>query len=244
MAASAPTPTPAEDLVIVHTSDLHLGSDVRGDDESESLNVLRQVLVAAQRAQILLVAGDLFDNNRLPLSLLGAATELLAEAAFPVVILPGNHDPLTPDSVYYRGPVAEAPNVCVLGLSVGQSVVFPNWDLEIWGHAHRDYSDMSPLRDPPGRTTRWRIAVAHGHFDEEPPGASTWWPSWRIRAEELAATRADYVALGHWNRAAQVGDGATLAYYSGSPDLAATVNVVRLASDGSVQVTRKPVPSR
>jgi hypothetical protein len=83
--------------------------------------------------------------------------------------------------------------------------------------------------------------LAHGHFDEEPPGEARWWPSWRIRTADLAATEADYVALGHWNRAAQVGEETVRAYYSGSPDLAATVNLVRLASDGSVQVSRAPL---
>ena len=54
--------------------------------------------------------------------------------------------------------------------------------------------------------------------------------------DELAATQADYVALGHWNRATKVGGIA--AYYSGSPEYAGTVNVVRLAAGGGVAVTR------
>ena len=98
---------------------------------------------------------------------------------------------------------------------------------------------MSPLRDPPSRTTRWRIAVAHGQFDDEPLDVSAWWPSWRIRTEHLVATEADYVALGHWNRAAQVGRENPIACYSGSPDHTDTVNVIRLTTDGCVQVTRE-----
>jgi hypothetical protein len=31
------------------------------------------------------------------------------------------------------------------------------------------------------------------------------------------------------------------AYYSGSPDLAKTVNVVRLTHNGAVEVTREPI---
>ncbi len=49
---------------------------------------------------------------------------------------------------------------------------------------------------------------------------------------------ADYVALGHWNRAVKVGNGGIAAYYSGSPEYAGTVNVVRLAPAGDVTVTR------
>ena len=46
----------------------------------------------------------------------------------------------------------------------------------------------------------------------------------------IAATGADYLALGHWDRAAQVGCGAVPAYYSGSPEYVHTVNFVRLTA--------------
>ena len=45
------------------------------------------------------------------------------------------------------------------------------------------------------------------------------------------------MALRHWNRAAKVGDGVA-AYYSGSPEYAGTVNVVRLTHAGGVVVAR------
>jgi DNA repair exonuclease SbcCD nuclease subunit len=231
---------PAVDVLVVHTSDVHVGSDAVADGETrDTLHYLHQILAAAEQAQLLLVAGDLFDNNRLPVPLLEDAAKLLSEATPRVVILPGNHDPLTTDSVYYRGPFADTENVTVLGLSpTSESVIFPEWDLEVWGRAHRSYGDMPPFLDPPPRTTRWRIAVAHGHFEEISVDAR-WWPSWRFRTEDLAAAQADYVALGHWNRAARVGDGQALAYYSGSPDLAGTVNLVLLAADGQVRVTQR-----
>ena len=66
-------------------------------------------------------------------------------------------------------------------------------------------------------------------------------PSWIISDDDIAATAADYVALGHWNRAIQVGVGPVRAYYSGSPELAETVNVVRLRGDGTVAVARAPI---
>ena len=56
--------------------------------------------------------------------------------------------------------------------------------------------------------------------------------------EEIAATGADYLALGHWDRPMRVGNGAVAAYYSGSPDLAGTINLVRLTADGVI-VTRE-----
>src|SRR5262249_17824686 len=66
-------------------------------------------------------------------------------------------------------------------------------------------------------------------------------PSWIFSDEEIAATRADYLALGHWDRPMCVGNGVVPAFYSGSPGLAGTVNLVRLTAGGEVVVTREPL---
>ena len=55
--------------------------------------------------------------------------------------------------------------------------------------------------------------------------------------EEIAATEADYLALGHWDRPMQVGNGV------GSPELAQTVNLVRLTAAGIV-VSREKLVGR
>jgi DNA repair exonuclease SbcCD nuclease subunit len=102
---------------------------------------------------------------------------------------------------------------------------------------------MSPLVNLRSRSTRWQLAVAHGHYVEEPDDPGRFLGSWLIRRDDLIATGADYVALGHWNHAARVGDKHINAYYSGSPDHAGTVNVVRLQRDGAVEVTRIGVKS-
>jgi hypothetical protein len=100
---------------------------------------------------------------------------------------------------------------------------------------------MPPFADPPQRTTRWQIAMAHGHYEEGGPGDHRWRPSWRFRNEDLAAVSADYIALGHWERAVAVGSRTVRAYYSGSPALAGTVNFIRLAGSGRVRVARRPI---
>jgi DNA repair exonuclease SbcCD nuclease subunit len=232
-------------VVLVHSSDLHLGTDSSfgPSRSSDPLSVLREVLAAAAavRADLLILAGDTFDHNRQPPALLDRAARTMGGFGARIVILPGNHDPLTPDSVYRRGDLAATSNVCVLGLTVDEAVVFPELGLEVWGRAHRDYSDMSPLCQPRSRSTRWQLAAAHGHYVEEPEEPGRLQGSWLIRREELMATGADYVALGHWNRAARVGDQQINAYYSGSPEYAGTVNVVRLRSDGAVEVTQVPL---
>ena len=238
-----PRPTPSE-TIIAHTSDLHIdGEEGHAKYGIDGLASLVTVLAAARAAQadIVLLAGDTFDNNRVPAAVLDEVAHLLAEAAIPVVILPGNHDPALPGSVFVRRGLAAVANVRVLGITDEEAVAFPQHDLEIWGHAHRDYEDMVPLRGPRPRSTRWQIAIAHGHYEPPETIATPLRPSWLFSDDAIAATGADYLALGHWDRAARVGDGAVPAYYSGSPSLAQTINLIRLSSADGVHVSRASV---
>jgi hypothetical protein len=120
-------------------------------------------------------------------------------------------------------------------------VPFPDLSLEVWGRPHRDYDDMIPFETVRARQTRWLIAMAHGHYEPRPDRSIGPRPSWLIGDDDIAATGADYVALGHWNRAVRVGNGVVPAYYSGSPEYSGTVNVVRLSGTGGVTVTRAPL---
>src|SRR5258706_2606863 len=226
-----------DEVVIVHSSDLHLGTDDSFSDRDRLAN-LPKVLGAATevKADIVLLAGDSFDNHRQPIDLLERAAQILRDYNKPVVILPGNHDPLTPDSVYRRGGLGEGANVSILGLNVDKAVVFPEFELEIWGHPHFYYTDLSPLANPRPRTTRWQLAAAHGHYVDEARDPNRMIGSWLIHREELLATGADYVALGHWNQCTPVGNGEVNAHYSGSPEYTGTVNVIRFKKDGTVEV--------
>ncbi len=234
------------DIVLVHSSDLHVDVDraaVYGGDGTASLH---SVLATARalRADILLLAGDTFENNQLSSATLDRTGRLFAEADFPIVILPGNHDPALANSVFVRGGFGSLPNVSILGVTHDEAVLLPAFDLEIWGHAHRDYFSMTPLRGPRQRSTRWQVAMAHGHYEPPETRANPLRPSWIFGDEEIAATAADYLALGHWDRPVRVGNGVVPAYYSGSPDLAETVNLVRLTVAGDVVVTREPLSAR
>jgi DNA repair exonuclease SbcCD nuclease subunit len=233
---------PYPESVIVHSSDLHLGVD-DSFSNSDSLAVLPKVLTTANavRADVVLLAGDTFDNHRQPLELLERAAQMLRDYGKPIVILPGNHDPLTPDSVYRRARLADISNVNILGLNVADCVRFEEFELEIWGRAHLDYTDMAPLANPRPRSARWHLAAAHGHYVDAARDPNRLIGSWLIHREELIATDADYVALGHWNQATRFGNGQVPAYYSGSPEYVGTVNVVRLQCDGRIDVAQTPL---
>ena len=231
----------ASDIVLLHSSDLHVDDDPhQGPYGQDGTTGLRVVLDAAKthRADYVLLVGDIFDNNRQSPAIIEQCVSLLNEVGRPVVVLPGNHDPVTADSVWLRGGLNKLPHVHIIGVTDDVAVHFPADDLEVWGHPHFDYNDMVPLRDPRPRTARWHVTLAHGHYEDD--GVPPLRPSWLISNAEIEATRANYLALGHWNRAAAVGTGTTVpAYYSGSPDLAKTVNLVRLRGNGTVEVTRQ-----
>jgi len=233
----------SSDIVLVHSSDLHVDDDPhQGPYGEDGTTGLRVVLNAAKAhgADYVLLVGDIFDNNRQSAAIIEQCVAMLNEVDVPVIVLPGNHDPVTSDSVWLRGGLNQLPHVHIIGVTHDLTVHFPDHDLEVWGHAHVDYSNMVPLREPRPRTARWHVTLAHGHYEDD--GVPPLRPSWLISNAEIEATQSDYLALGHWNRAAEVGTGTTVpAYYSGSPDLAKTVNVVRLRGNGTVAVAREAI---
>src|SRR5215475_1985760 len=133
-AMSAAMPLPTRDLVVVHSSDLHIDHDytarLHGGDGTAGL---AGVLAAARRAgaDAVVLAGDTFDCHRLPAHLLERAAAVIAAAALPVVVLPGNHDPAVADAVYHHGALAEVENLHVLGVRHDEAVVFADLGLEI-----------------------------------------------------------------------------------------------------------------
>jgi DNA repair exonuclease SbcCD nuclease subunit len=232
----------ADEIVVVHTSDVHVDHEYAARRfGGDGVGPLRAVIAAAQgaAADLLLLVGDTFESNRAPESLVVDTARALGDYGRRVVILPGNHDPLMDGSVFLHPAMTELPNVSIVG-AVDDAIRYDDFDLEVWGRAHTHYGDMDPLAAPPPRAARWRIALAHGHYEERPDRSTRARPSWLVGADEITATGADYVAFGHWNRAVRVGACAIPAFYSGSPDYAGTVNVVRLGPSG-VRVERAPV---
>src|SRR5205085_10119784 len=87
-------------IVLVHSSDLHVDHDytarLHGGDGTSGLAC---VLAAARGigADVVLLAGDTFESHRLPQHVLDRTASVIAAAALPVVLLPGNHEPAIPE---------------------------------------------------------------------------------------------------------------------------------------------------
>lgn len=230
----------ASDVVLAHSSDIHVDDDL-GIGGLTGLQALAGVVATAGAAgaDVLLLAGDTFDNARISARVLAQARAVLAAAAMPVVMLPGNHDPAGEASIFHRAGLCGLPDLHVLGVTTCGPVLLAGGALEILGCAHRSFDDMAPLRAATGaRHARWRVVMAHGHYVAAADRAREAHRAWKFGDDELAAAAADYVALGHWDRHVRVGDARSLAFYAGAPDLAGSLNLVRLGGDGGVAVGR------
>jgi DNA repair exonuclease SbcCD nuclease subunit len=229
-------------VVLVHSSDLHIDNDIR-PGRYHGLDGLRHVLKTAEAvsADVVLLAGDTFDNGRVEEGIARRAGAILSEARMPVVLLPGNHDPALPDGIFHRSGILGLEKALVIGHTHPERIFFEQLDLEILGRPHVSYGDMRPLPLVPPRRSRWQVVIAHGHYVPAEDWAEQSHRSWRISDDDLSATPVDYIAMGHWDRNEAVGTGSMQAHYSGAPDLAQTVNVVRLCPRTGVSIARQPL---
>lgn len=218
---------------IIHTSDTHLGDDWDPEAAQSAFSVVVDS-VHLLKGDVLLVAGDVFDNARVSDAVLEFFVNEIARAAVPAVILPGNHDLYDHTSLYRRDPFAVGPsNLHLITGTHGQTLTFPELTLEVWGRAMDSHTPaFRPLAGiPTQRSENWQVAVAHGHYhfpDDTEERSSP------ILPREIAAAACDYIALGHWERYEDISQNGVTAFYSGSPMGAAStrghvaVNVVDL----------------
>lgn len=214
-------------LRIVHTSDVHLGAySGNGEDRWNSRRQLMEstfsrVIDLANDcgADALLIAGDFFDNDRVPAETVEFAAREIARFEGQSFLIPGNHDPMDPGSIYWRHDMeAIARRLHILRAHGGQFVEPEGLDLVLWGRAYLDTDwHFRPLDGLPERVDgRWHIAMAHGHFV---PDGGEQHRSLLIRESEISAASGnwDYMAFGHWEPHADVSRGGTTAVYSGAP---------------------------
>ena len=215
-------------IKILHTADIHLGAKFsglggKGPIQREQLRVtFRKVVSTAidEGANIILIAGDLFDSNhqsQMNIDLVIEQFNLLGSANIPVCIIPGTHDCFDSSSIYRKVDFeVKCPNVKVFAGSDVCYKEYPDLDLTVYGRPNlSNRSSVSPLKGlSPLTPSRFQIAMAHGslHIPE------------RIAADDhvftlqdIEASGMDYVALGHWHRTYGLSEKPP-AWYSGPPE--------------------------
>jgi len=208
-------------IKMLHTSDVHIGYVVGPDgDHHDVCQCPIHALVKAVPevgADVLMVAGDLFDHGRLAPESVGRSLDLLASTGAEVVVIPGNHDVHDDSSVWdrCREQVVES-GVRLLDDVDGSMLDLFDGALRIWGKAMVEHEpDYRPLAGvPPRPDFGWFVVAGHGHLNLTPEDRMRSSP---ITHADIGATNADYVALGHWHVTTDASHGGVPAWYPGTP---------------------------
>ncbi len=159
----------------IHTADWQIGmkrhffdddAQARFSDARE--NAIRRIGQVAHdmRAEFVVVAGDVFETHLLRPRTVRRALDAMAEIPVPVYLLPGNHDPLGPASIYTSPEFLGAKPHHVHVLDHDEIVTIRD-GLEIVGVpwvAKRLVEDRvaERLKDLPPTSGQFRVMVAHG----------------------------------------------------------------------------------
>jgi len=244
-------------LRLLHTADVHLGARHADLGDRAATQRERQFaafvatmdLAVAEKVDLVLIAGDLFDSNTQPRrSVERAAAQIkrLVDARIRVVIAPGTHD------VYDRASIYRAFDLPALAGAVGSDLVtvldpdhhdvhLRPLDVVVHGRCYATKrAPESPLAGLDARgddRARWHLGLLHAAVAIE---GRTDHDDVVIRTDEIAASHLDYLALGHWHSTSKGKAGSTVYAYSGAPepialdqDRAGNVLLVTLDSSGA-----------
>lgn len=214
---------------LIHTADLHLdacyaraGFDAAfGRERRAGLRaVLTRILQRAAEwpADAVLIAGDLFDLERISRDTIGYLQNAFADISpVTVLIAPGNRDPFTSTSPYAAETWPE--NVRIFSRPEWQQFDVPGANLTVHGFAF-DGADIS--RNPFGALAipqdgRVHVAVAHGsEMSHTPRGKAPLAP---FAASAAAKPGLAYLALGHYHETRSIdAPHGTAMHYCGAPE--------------------------
>lgn len=208
----------------LHTSDLQLGMTrwfLEGEaqarfDEARIQAIDRLGEIATEYScAFIVVAGDVFEHNSLNQRTTGRALEALRRLPVPVYLLPGNHDPLVADSIFYR---TEGEGIHVIADS--QPVTVAD-GVELVGApltAKRATTDLvRRALEPLEPTDGIRIAVGHGQAESRANDAAPDQIDLAFVQQRLTDGTIDYLALGDTHSTRPVGSTQRV-WFSGAPE--------------------------
>jgi len=201
-------------------------------------------LARRHAAELLIIAGDLFDHNRVGEERVRYTANCLQAAPCPVFIIAGNHDCLIPASVFNRYDVWKTcTNIKLFKGASGETIDVPCLGVSLWGKSiDYDDRDVNPLEGMPrpAANGHWNIAVAHGYYVD---GNTPLFPSYHLYDGDVAGLKWDYIALGHIPAYKHIRDNPVV-YYSGSPSLNQTSAIVELSEEDGIRVRRCKLDER
>jgi len=226
---------------LLHTADWQIGKPYRWVEDQQKRSRLQQERIEAitrigglareHQADVLLVAGDLFDSAAVPTATVMEVLEAIAAFPCPVLVIPGNHDHGGAGGIWRREDVQRemarrCPELHLLlerrPFSLPGLMVLPcpllRQHESLSPTAWLDRIDWSEL---PNETCR--VVLAHGSVqgfggsDDDLEGGVGGGraESNRLRFGPWAEREVDYIALGDWHALHRVGE---RCWYSGTPE--------------------------
>ena len=182
-------------MLIIHTADLHLGASPdagekwgknRKQELWDSFERLIEV-VEMQKADLLLIAGDVFHRPPLLRELREVNDRFASLSKTKVVLMAGNHDHIGANS-FYKG-FSWAENVYFFENTVIDSVKFPELKTDVYGLSYHGKQIREQLYDDvkPEDNGYYHILLAHGGDEKHIP----------YTKEKLMKSGFDYIAFGH-----------------------------------------------
>ena len=213
---------------LLHTSDWHLGQPYRNLAPELAdrlrrgrLDAVGRMLDAAESLGIdlVLAAGDQFDGTNPDPGLVRKMLDQIAEhPRIEVHMIPGNHDPGEPGSIYHRADFDPPPNLRVHLRAAPVPIEGRSATLYPCPCQHRSGPDPMAWIGPRATGDGWRIALAHGSIPECLDADGRNYP---IRGDAPEAFGLDYVALGDWHTARPIPEqrSSDRLYYCGAPEV-------------------------
>ena len=184
-------------LKIIHAADLHLDSPFAGlTPEQAALRRQEQrglldrlaELANEENADLVLLAGDLLDGQRVYRETVEALAQTLGRIRARVFIAPGNHDPYNAASPYAQPLWPD--NVYIFTSPRPEGVAVPELNCTVYGAAFTaEQATDAPLAGFAADGAGLNLMVLHGNTagrDYAP-----------VSSAEIAASGLDYLALGH-----------------------------------------------
>ncbi len=204
-------------MKLLHSADWHLDAPLLGFSPEETkrlkaalLEVPGKVVRKAEETgcELILLSGDLFDGAYSPETLL-SLQRTFAQTPLPVLIAPGNHDPMTPHSPWAQP--GWSSNVHIFK-GDPESISLPGLNCRVYGAAFRE-SDSRPLLEGFRAQCREQYAVGLFHGDPLTPQSD----KNAISRYQVANSALDYLALGHIHKGDAFREGSTLCAWPGCP---------------------------
>ena len=239
---------------ILHTSDFHMDSPFESLSDGKAAiwrAELRQLpqkiarLAVAERADLVLLCGDLLDSDSAFKETGEELIDSLRMIPVPVFIAPGNHDYYHEKAVYASEKIPD--NIFIFRKNSIEYYDFPEKGFRIYGAGFIDRYSSSLMNDFHAARVSGIVNIMCLHGEVDNP-QSSYNP---ITKDQIKESGLDYLALGHVHKASGLkNEGNTFYSYSGCPEGRGfdetgekTVNIIDL-EEGKCTLRTIPVAAR